>query len=205
MPGANSEYVSQNERSSGLSLAIRLRDGSMTAWTELVDLYGPLVDAWCLRYGLEEAARADIGQEIFLAVYKNIGNFDPHREGATFRGWLWRITNNKILERLRRDHGPSARGGSTGVASMNQIADPFIDSESEFTINDASSTAGLVRRALDQIRDSFEENTWEAFWRTAALGRTATQVAEEIGLSAASVRQAKSRVLRRLRQQLGDG
>jgi RNA polymerase sigma-70 factor (ECF subfamily) len=37
-----------------------------------------------------------------------------------------------------------------------------------------------------------------------ADGQSPTVVAEELGMTAAAVRQAKSRVMRRLRQQLGD-
>ena len=40
----------------------------------------------------------------------------------------------------------------------------------------------------------------EAFWQTAVLGRAAPDVASELGLTAAAVRQAKSRTLRRLRR-----
>jgi RNA polymerase sigma-70 factor, ECF subfamily len=95
--------------SSGLSLAVRLREGSQSAWEELVDLYAPLVDHWCLRRGVAAAERPDVVQEVFLAVYRSIAAFDPQRPGATFRGWLWRITLNKIRERARRTSGPAAR------------------------------------------------------------------------------------------------
>src|SRR5437762_9057974 len=91
----------QNGSSSGLSLAIRLRDGSTDAWRELVDLYGPLVESWCWRAGLSESARADVGQEVLLSVYRGIAEFDANRPGATFRVWLWSITCNAVLQLLR--------------------------------------------------------------------------------------------------------
>jgi RNA polymerase sigma-70 factor (ECF subfamily) len=191
--------------SSGLSLAVRLRDGSQSAWEELVGLYGPLVDYWCARRGLSAAERPDVVQEVFLAVYRSIGGFDPKRPGATFRGWLWRITLNKIRERARRQSGPAAQGGSTAAAQLREAPDPLADGNAEEDEpSDPQATASLVRRALDQIRPSFEPTTWEAFWRTAVLGRQAPQAAEELGITAAAVRQAKSRVLRRLRRQLGE-
>jgi RNA polymerase sigma-70 factor (ECF subfamily) len=191
--------------SSGLSLAVRLRDGSQGAWEELVELYGPLVDSWCIRRGVATAERADVVQDVFLAVYRSIGDFDHEQPGATFRGWLWRITLNKIRERARRRTGPAAAGGSSAAARLQETPDPLANlGDEEDEPADPSVTASLVRRALDQIRSSFEPSTWEAFWRTAVLGRSAPQAAEELGLTAAAVRQAKSRVLRRLRRQLGD-
>ncbi|MEZ6101764.1 MAG: hypothetical protein R3E01_22750 [Pirellulaceae bacterium] len=46
--------------------------------------------------------------------------------------------------------------------------------------------------------------TWDAFWRTAVLGQATADVADELGMTAAAVRKAKSRTLQRLRRQLGD-
>jgi RNA polymerase sigma-70 factor (ECF subfamily) len=191
--------------SSGLSLAVRLREGSQDAWEELVDLYGPLVDSWCIRRGVNLGERADVAQEVFLAVYRSIGSFDPQHPGATFRGWLWRITLNKIRERARRRTGPPAAGGSTAAARLHELPDPLeLPGNDDDEPSDPEATASLVRRALDQIRPSFDPHTWEAFWRTAVLGRSAPQTAEELGLTSAAIRQAKSRVLRRLRRQLGE-
>jgi RNA polymerase sigma-70 factor (ECF subfamily) len=57
---------------------------------------------------------------------------------------------------------------------------------------------------LEQIRQEFQAKTWVAFWRTVIDGQATSLVAAELGLTPASIRQAKSRILRRLRQQLGD-
>jgi RNA polymerase sigma-70 factor (ECF subfamily) len=189
--------------SSGLSLAIRLRAGSSDAWRELVDLYGPLVESWCRRAGLPEAARGDVGQEVFLAVHRGIGKFDPTRPQATFRGWLWTITRNAVLEWLRR-RGPEPAGGSTALARLADIPDPWDNGSSDEPPSTPDESASLLRRALDQIRPTVEPQTWNAFWNTAVLGRTAKDVAAELGLAPTAVRQAKSRLLRRLRRQLGD-
>jgi RNA polymerase sigma-70 factor (ECF subfamily) len=62
----------------------------------------------------------------------------------------------------------------------------------------------LFARALDRIRAEFEERTWSAFWRMAVEGRTAKDVGADLAMSPGAVRVAKSRVLRRLRQELGD-
>lgn len=63
---------------------------------------------------------------------------------------------------------------------------------------------GVVARALKQIQSDFQASTWLAFWRVVIDGQSTAVVAEELGMTLASVRQAKSRILRRLRQQLGD-
>lgn len=62
----------------------------------------------------------------------------------------------------------------------------------------------LVARAIEQIRDEFALRTWRMFDRAVVDGVTTAQVAEEFEVTAATVRQTRSRILRRLRQQLGD-
>ena len=54
------------------------------------------------------------------------------------------------------------------------------------------------------IRGEFHPHTWQAFWATAVEGRSAPDVAAELGMSPVGVRVAKSRVLQRLREALGD-
>ena len=52
------------------------------------------------------------------------------------------------------------------------------------------------------IRGDFEEKTWSAFQLTVIEGRPTAEVAAELDLSPESVRQARSRVLRRLREEM---
>jgi len=63
---------------------------------------------------------------------------------------------------------------------------------------------GLLRRALEMIRDEFEERTWQAFWRTTVDGQAPRDVAADLAMSPGAVRVAKCRVLHRLREELGD-
>ena len=195
--------IASSENSSGLSLAARLHGGSSQAWRELVELYGPLIEIWCRRFGVGETARADIGQEVFLAIHRGIAAFDPHHPQATFRGWVWTITRNSVLQWRRRQE-PEGVGGSTAQARLAEVCDPLEQSDSEVNWTDSNDTATLISRALDQIRPQIAEQTWTAFWNTTLLGHSATEVAADLQITAMAVRQAKSRVLRRLRKQLGD-
>jgi RNA polymerase sigma-70 factor (ECF subfamily) len=169
----------------------------------LVDLYGPLVESWCRRAGVAAAARADIAQEVFLAVHRGIGGFDPAHPRATFRGWLWTITRSAVAQSFRRQE-PAGQGGSTAHARFAEICDPWAGASTSDSPPSADDTASLLRRALAQIKPTVEPRTWQAFWSTAVLGRSAPDVADELDLTPAAVRQIKSRLLRRLRKQLGD-
>ena len=192
----------QSGSSNGLSLAERLQSGSPEAWRELVELYGPLVDQWCRAASVPRDAAPDIAQEVFLAAFRGVSKFDRHRDGATFRGWLWTLTRSRIIERYRRIKGKAAaRGGSTAQAHLMSVRDsiPFDDP------TESPEASALLHRALEQIRGEFTAGTWELFWRATVMDHPTSLIAEENGISGAAVRQAKSRVLRRLRKQLGDG
>ena len=63
---------------------------------------------------------------------------------------------------------------------------------------------GLFERALELIRGEFEERTWHAFWLTAVEDHPTGEVALELVMTPGAVRVAKSRVLRRLREELSE-
>ena len=60
----------------------------------------------------------------------------------------------------------------------------------------------MVHRVLQTIRPDFDDTTWEAFWQMAVQNRTAAEAADSLEMSRSAVRQAKYRVLKRLRHEL---
>jgi RNA polymerase sigma-70 factor (ECF subfamily) len=173
------------------------------AWRELVDLYGPLVAHWCRRCGLDTHETADCLQEVLASVATALGSYQPRDTSGAFRGWLWTITRNKVRDHARKkSRQPKATGGSAAQQALDNLADQIPLPDAEPT--DAEQLNELVRRGLEQVRSEFEHPTWQAFWRTAIDGIPAAVVAQELGVSAAAIRQNRSRVMRRLRQQFGD-
>lgn len=193
------------------SLLARVRDQSPDAWAELVDLYSPLVANWCRHRRLGHADSADVMQEVFLTVARGLHGFrcGTRREG-TFRAWLWAITRTRIMDWYRsRGELPAVGGSSNLRRCLEQSNDQQQRMESQSGMDESEPTSQLdldhlLRRALKQIEAGVAHQTWQAFWRCIIDGQTTEAVAHELGLSCASVRQARSRVLRRLREQLGD-
>jgi RNA polymerase sigma-70 factor (ECF subfamily) len=184
-----------------LGLLERARADDAAAWARLVALYAPLVFDWCRRSGLQQEDAADVFQEVFQAVASHLGGFRKERTGDTFRGWLRTITRSKVQDHFRRRaREPGGVGGSAAQAWLAQVPVPPRDDEAA----EGRAEQSLFRRALGLIAAEFEERTWQAFWRTAVEGRAAKDVAMELAMSPGGVRVAKSRVLQRLREQLGD-
>ena len=173
------------------------------AWYRLVRLYGPLVLYWCRRAGLQEADRDDVFQDVFRAVASGVQGFRNDRPSDTFRGWLRTVTKSKLNEYYRRQtRKATAAGGSEAYQRILAINAGLTDAESD--VEDSAEFSVLVRQAMKLIRDEFEDRTWRAFLRTAVDGLPSDMVAKEIDMTPEGVRQAKCRVLRRIREELPD-
>jgi RNA polymerase sigma-70 factor (ECF subfamily) len=190
------------DRPTSLTLLQRLRADESGAWERLVGLYRPLVLFWCGRWGVRGPDADDLAQEVFQTAAAKLGEFRRDRPGDTFRGWLRGITRNKLLAhgRKAREEQPGV-GGSTAKLRLQEVPDPTPDDDPDDPPGEVSA---LLRRAVDLVRGEFEPDTWRAFVLTAVDGRSAPEAAAELGQTPAAVRQAKSRVLRRLKQELGE-
>ena len=192
----------QSSTATSPSLLERVKADDAAAWDRLVGLYAPLVYRWCRRADLPEQEIADVFQDVFQAVATHIAGF--RREGAddTFRGWLRTITRNKVRDHFRRlGREPGGAGGTEAQLRFARLPDDRPDGDdSDEDRRTAASSAG----PWSLLRGEFEERTWQAFWLTAVEDRAAGEVALELGMSPGAVRVAKSRVLRRLREELGE-
>jgi RNA polymerase sigma-70 factor, ECF subfamily len=165
-------------------------------------LFGPVVADWCRRAGLHEQDAADVQQEVFAAVARGVAQFHRDRPGDSFRGWLWGITQNKLRDYWRRRADqPRAAGGSDAQERLAQIA---FDESGKSSASAGRQRHGQFRRALECLRAEFEDRTWQAFWRVTVDGEAVADVAAQLKMTASAVYVAKSRVLRRLRDEFGD-
>jgi RNA polymerase sigma-70 factor (ECF subfamily) len=195
-----------------LSLLERVKANDQQAWQRLVGLYSPLVYHWCARWQVSGADADDVVQNVFLGVAGGIEKYqrgrpdDPSAAGGgpaagAFRGWLGAITRNKLRDFYeRRQRQPAAQGGSEAYRLLQELpADSLSDDAA-----DAAQVRDVYHRALELIRGDFQGPTWQAFWRTAVENQAPAEVGPALGMSKAAVRQAKARVLRRLKEVVGD-
>jgi RNA polymerase sigma-70 factor (ECF subfamily) len=183
-----------------LSLLERARAKDADAWGRLVALYRPMILFWCHRGGVPGGDAEDVAQEVLAAVSRDLSSFRRDRLGDTFRGWLRVVARRQIALYFRHNEGrPVAAGGSAALGVLQAVADPeAADAEEQAQMD------RVYQEAVGLVRCEFEEPTWRAFWLTAIDRRAPAAVADELGMSTAAIRQAKSRVLRRLKQELGD-
>ena len=185
--------------STSFTLIQRVRALDPEAWHALSRLYGPLVYRWARQCGLQPQDASDVAQNVFVSILRGISRFSLDLPDATFRGWLWTITRNAVREFARKQsRHPAATGGSDAGHTLLELP---ADEEPEV---DQDVLPSLTHRALRIVRESIDPRNWDAFWRTTALGESAVDVAESLQMTPAAVRQARYRVLCRLRDLLAD-
>ena len=187
------------------SLLMQLKDGRPAAWERVTSLYAPLVYHWCRGMRLADQDMPDVLQQVFQSVASHIRGFRKDRPGDTFRHWLRAITRNKVRDHFRRNaRQAQAAGGTDAQIYFSQLA---ADDEGA-DVGDAHDEEGevrhLLRAALEQIRGQVHPQTWQAFWKVVVEGKTPEEVGEELAMRPGTVRVAKSRVLSRLRTELGE-
>ena len=197
-----------NEASLGTSLSLleRAKAHDSEAWRRIVELYGPIVYGWARTAGLREHDASDVTQDVFLAAYSSLDRFAKEKPGDRFRAWLWTIAHRRTTDFLRKTLSqPIAVGGSDALRGWRELADPdaapLLSADDETAATDLANR-GLARRALELIRGEFEDRTFQACMKTTVEGRNATDVAVELKMSVGAVYVARSRVLKRLREEL---
>jgi RNA polymerase sigma-70 factor (ECF subfamily) len=168
-------------------------------WRRLLDLYEPLLRAWMARAGVAPCDTDDLVQEVLLVVFREVGGFERRGKGA-FRSWLRTILAHRLRDFFRdRKYRPTATGDSDFLRRLDELESPESALSQQF---DREHDEHVAASLMHRVQGDFAPATWEAFRRHALHGEPAPRVAAELGLSLNSVLLAKSRVLKRLRQEL---
>jgi RNA polymerase sigma-70 factor (ECF subfamily) len=197
-PGLNKYQPRMAETSHSLLERLQQQpDGE--PWRRLVALYTPLIHVWLRRRDVPAHDCDDLVQEVLAVVVRELPAFQHNQRPGAFRAWLRTITVNR-LRGYWRDRAPTLQGtGDSGFAAfLDQLADP--DSDMTRRWNDEHDRHVLAN-LLAAVEPEFNVTDWTAFRRQALDGARAATVATELNVSVNVVLLAKSRILRRLRQE----
>jgi RNA polymerase sigma-70 factor (ECF subfamily) len=179
-----------------------LRDDSPEAWQRLIDLWRPILIRWCLRRGLPQQDVEDVVQDVFQAAAKTITSFRRDRSSGSFSAWLATIVRTKVCDYFERQaRSPDAVGGSDFQQRLAELSASDESSDRRPTVE---LRILLLRRVLDLVRQEIAASTWQAFWRSVVEQHDTADIARDLKISAATVRQHKKRVLDRLRAALAE-
>ena len=181
-----------------LSLLQRLRRrDDDPAWRRFDRVYRPLIAGW-LRHAHVQASEADdLAQEVMLVVVRRLGEFEHAGRVGAFRTWLRNISSNVLRDCWRRRQ----RRGEQRT-TLGDLAEQLADPQSDLSQNwERDHDGQVLRRLLDLLAEEFAASTVQALRRLTLDQAAADAVAQELGISVGAVYIAKSRVLRRLREE----
>lgn len=183
-----------------LTLLGRLQRGDDSeAWGRVFGLYRPLLMNWIRKYDVQAADADDLSQEVLLYVSTGLKSFEHNGRPGAFRTWLRNILVNRLRNYWRaRDRRPRPSGDSDIERRLAQLEDA---ASATSQLWDRQHDLFVVQQLLNLSRARFSAETWTAFTRVALNGESPAAVARDMGLSLNAVFIAKSRVLRRLRQE----
>jgi RNA polymerase sigma-70 factor (ECF subfamily) len=171
------------------------------SWKRLVDLYTPLIQGWLQRFGgaVQSHDLDDLVQDVLGEVVRGLPTFQHSRRAGAFRCWLRTIAVHRLLAFRRAQKSRPMMSGDRSIdEQLAQLEDPASDLS---TLWDQEHDQHVLRRLRELIKPEFNPASWQAFTRTALQGERAATVAADLGMTVNAVLLAKSRVLRRLRQE----
>jgi len=176
------------------SLLLRLRSGDdNSAWVEFVQVYGPMVFGYCRIRKLQESDAADVSQEVMVRLAKAMANFEYNPEIGRFRDWLGKVIHRELLRFWEK------RKALSRVQNGERTNEEAID-ESPIWIEHFQSE--ILRKSLANIQCEFPQETWNAFTFSWLENLPVGDVATRLQIPIENVYVAKSRVLKRLRNEV---
>lgn len=180
------------DKLSNYDLIVRCQEGSRperTAFSELLRRYQSHVDRVLYHLAPEWQDRADLAQEVWIRVYRNLRRLN---EPVKFQGWISRIATNLFYDELRK---------RKRVASPVSLDAPrrIDDDEMDWEIADRAPNPDddlATREFYEQLQVAIADLP-EAFRTTIVLREIEGMAYEEIAqLTGVSLGTVKSRIAR---------
>jgi RNA polymerase sigma factor (sigma-70 family) len=190
-------HSSAMDYSTHASLLARLGEGvDANAWREFHDRYGELIIGFARRERLQPADCEDVLQEVLLALTRSMGKFEYDPSRGKFRSYLKTLAIRAVFRKRRQERRQATLGEYDGDA---------VDGDASLEARwEEEWRQYHVRLAMRRLEREFNERDRMAFARYAVKGVPASETADALGTNVDQVYQAKSRILRRLRELIAE-
>jgi len=181
-----------------MTFLMRLRDrADSLTWEQFNERYGELLYRYARKRGASHDDAEDIVQEVVMNLFKAMDGFEYDVRKGRFRGYLRTAVVHAMGRRAQKD--------ARQAKPLDPHAFDFIQADKDSSADarwEQEWRLHRLRWALRKVASEFEPGTLQAFELHALRGVNVDEAAQQLGMSKASVYQAKSRVLRRVKEQL---
>ncbi len=171
-------------------LVKRIQTGDRQAFETLLDRYEARVYRLALRFTNSIPDAEDVTQEIFLGIYKSIGNF---RGNSTLSTWIYRVATNHCLEYRRKRKLDSVPYNEELTLVSQDWRDDPVQSADQQELSDRVEAA--INCLAPHHRDVVIMHELQ--------GLTYQEVATALNVPVGTVKSRLSNAFRRLRDLLG--
>lgn len=188
----------ESEPATRFSLLDRLKlADNESAWTEFCAIYEPLIYQFARQRQLQHADAEDVVRQVIQGFLKRSDSFQYDGSRGHFRGYLFAATRNCVNRLLK-----GKQQHAIGLGGEEKLVELVADSGSESDEFDRLYSAHLFSEAIQRARAQVREETYTAWDRTAVHQQTAQQVADLLQIRVSAVYNHRSRMNRRIRDQL---
>ncbi len=184
--GALTREMGHEEQAESLDeLHVRAAQRDPAAFAPLYTAYFRPVYGYCARLLRDPQAAADATSETFARALKGL----PRYRARTFRGWLFTIAHNVVVDQTRR------RRPTTPIDAIGELADGAVSPEEWFLAREGDIRVARLLRSLSERQRQVME--------LRVAGLRSAEIAEVLGMQVGAVRTAQFRALQQLRRMLG--
>lgn len=186
MPHPNTRY----------SLIVRLsNEHDDEAWAEFVAVYEPFLLRLAERQGVWAQHRADVVQQVLMAVARSVDGWKDDGKSGSFRRWLSTVARNVVIKFMTRERRQVTGAGGTDLVALLQAVPDVPDKDQVRRYEHE-----LIVWASEQVREEFIVTSWAAFVATVVDGRPVADVASELKITPGSIYMSRSRIIARIKQ-----
>jgi RNA polymerase sigma-70 factor (ECF subfamily) len=175
-------------------LILRLQRGDEWAFQLLVRRFRKKIFSIAFGITLDAEESQDIMQEVFLQVYRTIGNF---RGDASLATWLHRITVNRSLNWKRRW---ARRFKWLHVSADSSDGQPAAEPESDLPSPEIRLANVQTRRQIDNALKMLPDQARTVFVLRELEGLSYEEIADVVGIKLGTVRSRLFHARKRLRE-----
>jgi RNA polymerase sigma-70 factor (ECF subfamily) len=168
-------------------------------WASFVDRYGPKIYGWCRQRGLQEADAQDVTQEVLTRLVQKLRSFtyDPHK--GSFRAWLKTVTHNAWCDYLKSRR---RAGGDNAEPEIQKRLELLEAREDLMKTLEETFDLEVLEEARARVQLQVTPRDWAIFQELALEGRPGPVIARQLKMSVSAVLMVKSRVQKKLRQEI---
>lgn len=168
--------------------------GDSDAFTELVEIYNPLLKKILNAYTTEEMSREDIedlSQEELIAFYRAIINFDKEQTNVEF-GLYAKICITNSMISYKRAAAKKSNESLIGDEEMNSITDPEGEVPKFFEMRESERELG---EQIEETLSAYENEVWSYY----VNGCSSKEIASKLNSNEKSIDNAIFRIRKKLK------